>query len=94
MNADFREAARRIQTIGNWELAAGGSIAALVLLLSAVQALRFRSLDAFSPIVVLQGIALLLPGIATRLLAWVVDALAGPSIHEDAQTRALARGSK
>jgi hypothetical protein len=83
MTIDFREAARRIRTIGNWMMLIGGSLVFIFLLLVGVESpssLLQRNLtqDLFGTT------EIILPGVAVRLIAWVVDGLAGPSNSETA----------
>ena len=84
MTIDFREAARRIRKIGNWFMLIGVSLVLISLIVMAVS-----NPSGFLNTRVSYGIydimLILLPGIAIRLLAWVVDGLAGPSNHEVTQ---------
>jgi hypothetical protein len=84
MTIDFREAARRIKKIGNWFMLIGVSLVVISLMIMA-----FSNPSGFLNARVSLGIydivLVLLPGIAIRLLAWVVDGLAGPSNHEVTQ---------
>jgi hypothetical protein len=87
MAADFREAARRIRTIGNWTLLIGGSLEVISLFFAAAHS---TSIFLNTPIVhtVLEFVIALMPGVVIRLLAWIVDGLAGPSRTEEIEQSA------
>lgn len=85
MTIDFHEAARRIRKIGNWMMLIGASVVGVFLVAVAID-----SPSAFMQRKVVSDLwsmmMAILPGIAVRLIAWVVDGFAGPSKSEPAPT--------